>query len=255
MEPIKFDELDARMRALETESDARLPREGFLIARLDGRGFTRLTKELLALEKPFDPRFHGAMSETLALLFNCGFTLDFGYSQSDEISLLFASGGVPFERKTRKLLSVLAGEASAQFSLSLGARGAFDCRLLLLRSQNSVCDYFLWRQLDAMRNALSAHCYWLARAQGLSPKAATQRFADASQREKRAFLSENCIDFDGLPPWQTRGFGAFYQTFDKAANNPLTGQAVVATRKRLVFDRELPCNGDFTLYLSQKLPS
>ncbi len=249
---MKFAELDTRMRAFEGAGNTVLPLAEFLVARLDGRGFTRLTKELLTLEKPFDARFHEAMSQTLAHLFDCGFTLRFGYSQSDEISLLFAADGVPFERKTRKILSILAGEASAQFSLSLGVRGAFDCRLSLLPAPESVRDYFVWRQLDAARNALSAHCYWIARAQGDAPRTATKRFDGTSQREKRAFLGENGVDFEALPRWQTRGFAAFFESFEKAARNPKTGHSVVAQRKRLVLDRELPLGDDFASYFSKK---
>ena len=250
---MNFDDLDARMRAFETSNDHAVPDEEWLVARLDGRGFTRLTKEFLTLEKPFDARFYTAMGETLAHLFGCGFTLRFGYCQSDEISLLFAPGGVPFERKVRKILSILAGEASAQFSLSLGARGAFDCRLSVLPDQNCARDYFVWRQLDAARNALSAHCYWLFRAQGNARRAATQRFDGASQREKRAFLSENGLDFDALPLWQTRGFAARFETFEKAAAHLKTGEQVVATRRKLVFNRELPFGDDFARYVDDIL--
>lgn len=250
---MNFADLDAQMRAFETGGDAGLPDAEFLVARLDGRGFTRLTKQLLTLEKPFDARFHTAMSQTLAHLFDCGFTLRFGFSQSDEISLLFAPGGVPFEGKTRKILSVLAGEASAQFSLCMGARGAFDCRLSILPNRNLARDYFVWRQLDAARNALSAHCYWIARNQGATPKAATKRFDGTSQKEKRDFLSENSVDFDAFPLWQTRGFAARFESFDKAATNLKTGEATLATRKKLVFDRELPFANDFARYLSEKL--
>lgn len=250
---MKLANLDARMRAFEKEGDARLQNQGFLLARLDGRGFTRLTKEQLVLEKPFDARFHAAMSQTLAHLFDCGFAVRFGFSQSDEISLLFAPDGVPFERRTRKILSVLAGEASAQFSLSLGARGAFDCRLSLLPDADLACDYFTWRGLDAARNALSAHCYWIARAQGASSRLATRRFEGASQPEKRAFLAEHGVDFEALPRWQTRGFCAFFQTFQKSATNPKTAEPVFAERKKLVFDRELPLAAGFAPYLQQKL--
>ncbi len=250
---MKFADLDARMRAFETGGDIILPPTNFLVARLDGRGFTRLTKELLTLERPFDARFHAAMSETLAHLFDCGFTLRFGYSQSDEISLLFEPNGVPFERKMRKILSILAGETSAQFSLSIGARGAFDCRLSVLPGAESARDYFVWRSLDAARNALSAHCYWMARARGDAPRTATRRFDGASQREKRAFLSEKGLDFDALPFWQTRGFAAHFENFEKAATNLQTGEHVIANRKKLVIDRELPFGDEFARYLDAKL--
>jgi len=253
MAEMKFAELDARLRAFEREGDDCLPKQGFVVARLDGRGFTRLTKELLTLEKPFDARFHSAMSETLAHLFDCGFTLRFGYSQSDEISLLFASQGVPFERKTRKILSILAGEASAQFSLSLGARGVFDCRVSILPDINTARDYFRWRQLDAARNALSAHCYWIARAQGTSARLVTQRFAGSTLQEKREFLSANGVDFNALPLWQTRGFARYFETYEKVAINLKTTERVLARRKKLILNRDLPFGDDFANFFNEKL--
>jgi tRNA(His) guanylyltransferase len=43
---MKFDELDYKMRIYETCADiCVLPEEIFMVARIDGRGFTRLTKE------------------------------------------------------------------------------------------------------------------------------------------------------------------------------------------------------------------
>ena len=58
---------------------------------------------------------------------DCGFRIAYGYTQSDEISLLFHSTEDAFGRKTRKLNSILAGEASAKFSLLLGDMACFDC--------------------------------------------------------------------------------------------------------------------------------
>lgn len=249
---MRFDELDARMRAFESQTDSRIP-DGLLVARLDGRGFTRLTKELLTLEKPFDIRFHEAMSATLIHLFDCGFTLRFGYSQSDEMSLLFEPSGIPFERKSRKLLSILAGEASARFSMAHGRLGVFDCRFSVLPDENYVADYFLWRQADAARNALSAHCYWILRRQNLSPRTATKQLDGLSTGRKREILEESGIDFESLPLWQTRGFAAFYETFEKAAVNPKTGESVMARRKRLVIERELPFGVEFVEWLSGKI--
>src|SRR3954470_11335787 len=56
------------------------------------------------------------------------------FSQSDEISLLFGPDSDGFGRKLRKLLSILSGEASARFSLLLGAMAVFDCRISQLPS-------------------------------------------------------------------------------------------------------------------------
>jgi hypothetical protein len=42
---MKFDELDARMRVFETAHDHSVLPGLFMVVRLDGRGFTRLTKD------------------------------------------------------------------------------------------------------------------------------------------------------------------------------------------------------------------
>jgi tRNA(His) 5'-end guanylyltransferase len=92
-----------------------------MVARLDGRGFTRLTKETHPFETPYDVRFRDYMVATVEYLMGeCGFQLIYGYTQSDEISLLFHPDENTFSRKIRKYVSVLAGECSAKFSLLLG---------------------------------------------------------------------------------------------------------------------------------------
>jgi len=60
-----------------------------MVARIDGRCFTRLTKEIHQFDAPYDIRFRDIMVETVKHLMNCGFKMVYGYTQSDEISLLF----------------------------------------------------------------------------------------------------------------------------------------------------------------------
>ena len=123
---MKFDELDARMRIFETAHDHSVLPGLFMVARIDGRSFTRLTKEVHDFETPFDERFRDAMIDTTAHLMDCGFRVIYGYTESDEISLLFEKAENSFGRKIRKFNSVLAGEASAKFSLLLGDIACFD---------------------------------------------------------------------------------------------------------------------------------
>lgn len=54
---MKFDELDDRMRVFETAHDQCVLPGMYMVARLDGRNFTRLTKEVIKFEAPFDVRF------------------------------------------------------------------------------------------------------------------------------------------------------------------------------------------------------
>ena len=89
---MKFEEIEALMRRNESLSEQYILPENFIIARLDGKGFTKLTKEKLSLEKPFDQKFSQIMIDTTKYLFNVGFKVIYGYTQSDEISLLIPHG-------------------------------------------------------------------------------------------------------------------------------------------------------------------
>ena len=150
---MKFSELDKKMRVYETSLDQYVMPGIYIVARLDGRGFTKLTKEILTLEKPFDIRFRDAMIQTVRHLMEAGFRIIYGYNESDEISLLFHQDDKSFDRKTRKIISVLAGEASAKFSTEIGHVAAFDCRICPLPNEDTVIDYFRWRSEDAHRNS------------------------------------------------------------------------------------------------------
>ena len=61
---MNFDDLDAKMRVYEQSLDQVLLPELYLVARLDGNRFTRLTKEVCKFEAPFDTRFRDMMIET-----------------------------------------------------------------------------------------------------------------------------------------------------------------------------------------------
>jgi tRNA(His) guanylyltransferase len=230
---MKFDDFDAQMRGFETALDQNVAPDVHIVARLDGRGFTRLTKKIVAFERPFDRRFHDLMAETAARLMQCGFGALYAYLQSDEISLLFEPGEASFGRNARKINSILAGEASAAFSLALGQAAAFDCRTCPLPAESDVVDYFRWRGADAQRNALNAHCYWLLRGDGLSGRAASGRLKGMGRRDKLALLNDRGVDFDGLAGWAREGTGLMWRLTEIEGRNPLTGEVALTTRRRL----------------------
>jgi tRNA(His) 5'-end guanylyltransferase len=251
---MKFDELDDRMRVFETAHDLCVLPGLHMVARLDGRGFTRLTKEVHPFEAPFDARFRDLMLATAEhLMAGCGFNIVYGYTQSDEISLLFALEENSFGRKLRKLISVLSGEASARFSLLLGAVAVFDCRISQLPSGDLVVDYFRWRNEDAHRNALNAHGYWLHRKKGQTVGQATAAMKGLSVAQKNELLFQHGVNFNDLPLWQKRGSGLYWEEYERPAENPVTGETVVARRKRVRRDLELPMKDDYSAFLHRLL--
>ena len=250
---MKFDDLDQTMRVYETAADYCVLPGMFMVARLDGRSFTRLTKEVCQFEAPFDERFRDLMVETAESLMTCGFRVIYAYTESDEISLLFDRDEKLFGRKLRKYNSTLAGEASAKFSLLLGQVATFDCRISQLPTPNLVVDYFRWRNEDAARNALCGYCYWTYRKLGWDVRAATEKLLGLSVSQKNELLFEQGINFNDLPGWQKRGIGLYWEEFAKPSLNPKTGESVTAQRRRIKRDFDLPMKEEYSVFVESLL--
>lgn len=208
---MRFSELDTRMRRYERTGDTLVPPGNYIIARMDGRGFTTKTRDEWHCEAPFDPAFHMAMNVTMRdLVVNSGFKMAYGYTQSDEISVLLDPIDATFNHKERKLFSVLAGEASASFTAAFGKRAAFDVHLSVLPMHDLVIDYFRWRQEDAYRNSLNAYAYWIQRSSGVGAKGATETLRGLSNGAKIEFLETRGVPWHTVPEWHKYG-SAVYQ--------------------------------------------
>lgn len=245
-----FDTLDKQMRQFEQSLDRTMLEGIYIVARLDGHGFTRLTKKEWNLEKPFDIEFRDAMIETTKHMMGCGFRIIYGYTQSDEISLLFHLKDNTFGRKERKLVSILAAEASVAFSTHTGRAAVFDNRLVPLPTAENVVDYFRWRQEDAHRNSLNAHCYWALRKEGVSADDAQKRISGISNSEKNEILFEKGINFHELPLWQKRGVGMYYRYEQRRGYNPVSKESTTYTRRTLHLETELPIGQEYSQLIS-----
>lgn len=157
------DDLGDRMKSYEAHECGRqfiplLP----IYARLDGRGFSKFTK---GMDRPFDTRMSQAMIDVTRYLVQATGAVC-GYTQSDEISLAWEHDdyrkGRFFDGKVQKMVSVLPAMAAAKFNRLI--RGwepyddrlpAFDCRVIQMPNRVEIANMFLWRALDASKNAVS----------------------------------------------------------------------------------------------------
>ncbi|KAB1229598.1 tRNA(His) guanylyltransferase Thg1 family protein [Chryseobacterium viscerum] len=248
---MKFEEIEALMRKNESLLEQYILPENFMIVRLDGRGFTKLTKEKLSLEKPFDQKFSQVMIDTTKYLFSIGFKVIYGYTQSDEISLLIHKDDNTFNRKIRKINSVLAGEASAFFSLQFQEICVFDCRTIAIPNREMLLDYFCWRQEDSHRNSLSAYCYWTLRKNGFNAKQTTETIEKMSQSDKNELLFQYGINYNNLPSWQKRGVGILDKEIKKQGFNPVIKEPVVYLRNELFVENELATRESYRTFLKE----
>lgn len=201
------DDLGDRMKAYEAVETSRKFDHGLPVyARIDGRGFSRFTRGML---RPYDPSMTRCMIDVMRYLVEQTHA-SIGYVQSDEISLAWADSDTAehnklfFSGKIQKQCSVLASMAAARFAVAYSNRFGklsmefphFDCRVLQMPSRSEVANMFLWRNVDARKNAVSM--------------AARNYFSHASLQNKSAaemvnMLAEAGVYMDGYPISFTHG--------------------------------------------------
>jgi tRNA(His) 5'-end guanylyltransferase len=160
----KADDLGDAMKELEMQEAGRKALRGIpLVARLDGRAFHTFTR---GMARPFDIHFMEAMRSTAASLVK-EFRPVVGYTQSDEISLVFLDPSVLFGGRFQKLHSVLAAHASALFARIAMANAlradrnwphslpTFDCRVWQVPDLDTALDALIWREDDATKNSVA----------------------------------------------------------------------------------------------------
>ena len=162
------DDLGDRMKFYEGQETGRkflplLP----VYARIDGRSFSNLTRNM---RRPYDERMTNAMIETTKVLVDQTHAR-IGYVQSDEISLVWLAetydSSIFFDGKIQKMCSTLASMAAVEFMWAVlnspdddfrqyaAKRPHFDARVFQLPNKMEAANAFLWRNLDATKNAVS----------------------------------------------------------------------------------------------------
>jgi len=155
---MKKDSIGNRMKDnYESRYRIKLTRRMPVILRLDGKAFHTLTRKC---EKPFDKLFQVTMQHTATELCSQIQGAKCAYIQSDEISILLTdfdrlTSEAWFDYNLQKLVSVSAGIASACFSHHWyqDDYAVFDSRAFNMPKEE-VCNYFIWRQQDWIRNSI-----------------------------------------------------------------------------------------------------
>lgn len=169
-----FDSLKEKCEYYRSLGERRMMPNGHIIMMLDGRSFSKLIKN--KFEKPFDETFIKMMNKTAEYLCENISGVRFAYVQSDEISLYIKdepAAGSFFGLRTTKLLSIAASLATGKFNqlyleekLNKAANSSeaydivkehkpaqFDCKVWNVPNENDVYAWFLYRQIDCIRNS------------------------------------------------------------------------------------------------------
>jgi len=228
---MKNDSLGDRMKGYEHISRILLTRRMPLIIRVDGKAFHSLTKKM---DKPYDITFSHCMMRTARFLLENIMGAKLAYVQSDEISVLLTdydslSTEPWFQKNIQKIVSVSASMATMKFnelyrthvhsSKKVKDYGLFDSRVFVIPKEE-VCNYFIFRQQDAVRNSIQG----LGQAH-FSHKELQGKSCNAIQD---MLMVDKKINWNDISPYFKRG-GCFYRNLsidtDENTNNVVTDVA------------------------------
>lgn len=192
----------------ENRTKTFLPRRMITIIRLDGKSFSKWTKNL---EKPFDDGFSDDMDATAVYLCENIQGAKFAYTQSDEITVVLTDfdtldSQAWFDYNVQKMVSIAASLATAKFNQLRMFRGnynsdyklaCFDARVFQVPDIEEMVNTIIWRQKDCTRNSISMA------AHALLGHSATM---NKSSNEKQEMLfQEKGVNWNDYAPKYKRG--------------------------------------------------
>ena len=201
----KYDSLGDRMKGYENIARNYLTRRIPTIIRVDGKAFHTFTR---GMEKPFDRILMTTMQNTMKYLCENIQGCVFGYTQSDEITLVLTDYATIttdawFGYNIQKMCSVSASMATLAFSNAYAAElwknfpeamcssdngtnkyietlvakmgtAMFDARVFSI-PKDEVCNCLIWRQQDATRNSIESVGHANFSQKELYPRYAVER--------------------------------------------------------------------------------
>jgi tRNA(His) 5'-end guanylyltransferase len=203
------DEFGNRMKKYESiTTDLSLIPGLPVCVRLDGKAFHTFTKYL---DKPYDIHFSESMIETTKYLVEKTNAI-IGYTQSDEISLIYLPKENEeinfFNGKISKLLSVLSSMCTAKFNSIFETVepnfAIFDCRVWNVPSIIEAVNVLAWREFDARKNSISSACFTYY---------SDKECINKNSQEKIEMLKKKNVDWNTYPEFFKTGiYLAKYET-------------------------------------------
>lgn len=238
------------MKEYENVSRYELMRRTPVIIRIDGKAFHTWTRQLKNLDDemdkdPFSGIMNQAMVLTTQLLVENIQNAKFGYTQSDEISILLndwtkLETDQWFKSGVQKMASVAASMATAYFNDAIKEavhfrtdmtpqqvkHAFFDARVFNVPKEE-VCNYFIWRQQDASRNSVQMLGRHYFSHQELRNKGNSQ----VQDMLMRVFG----VNWNDMDTWKKRGTGVVRYTEPE-----ITWRTLQDKQSRVVADYEIP---------------
>lgn len=228
------------------ELDDRLLPQTWLVVRVDGNSFSRLTSEH-GFAKPNDERGLRLMNRCAeAVMEALGDDLVCAFGHSDEFSFVVPPRSNLLRRRAAKLSTQIVSLFASSFvfhwaelmgaELTLKYAPSFDARVVQYPNVGVLRDYLSWRQADCHINNLYNTVFWaLVQRGGRSPADAEADLRGSLAADKNELLfSRFGINYNNEPAMFRKGSLLIREPYDEPIVDTRTGEPAVRRRRRVV---------------------
>lgn len=247
---MQFKNLEDKCLYYRSLTDYKLMPNSYVMVCIDGRSFSHLIKN--KFQKPFDDNFIEMMNETAKYVCENVQGCKFAYTQSDEVTFVLTDFDTPttdsfFSYRLCKMQSIIASLATSKFNqlmythyinkhdyktclidyedtlyrvsdvaerISELPMYQFDCRCWNVPSFNDVFAYFLYRQIDCVRNSKQQTAQTYLKHNNLLGK--------NTNEQVEVLKNEKDIDWNAFPDHLK--YGRFIWKQNVLMNNVETGE-------------------------------
>lgn len=243
--------IDARMKRYELSTKFYLTRRTPVILRIDGKAFHTFTR---GMARPFDEILIRTMQETMKSLCDDVQGCVFGYTQSDEITLVLQDykelGTEPwFDYRLDKVCSIAASKTTKYFNKHFIEvvkevdpenkevyerkffEAEFDCRAFNIPKEE-VCNNVIWRQHDAVKNSI------LNLAQSLFSH--KEMYKVNTKELQNKMFEEKGVNWSDLSVVKQRGTACAKHFYEQLTQDRKTGEDVMVLRSEWRLDFDMP---------------
>ncbi|KAL6298645.1 tRNAHis guanylyltransferase [Sparassis latifolia] len=181
----------------------------FLVLRIDGHAFHRLSEEH-NFTKPNDERALQLMDRAARDVMDEFKDIVLAFGESDEFSFLFRRSTTLYNRRHSKILTNVTSLFTSSYVYNwssylpdtpLKYAPCFDGRIVLYPSSKEVRDYFSWRQADTHINNLYNTIFWALVLKGgcTTTQAHARLRGTVSSTKHEMLFSQFGINYNELP--------------------------------------------------------
>lgn len=252
---MNFKNLEDKCRYYQSLTNYKLLPNSYILVHLDGKNFSKLIKN--NFEKPFDTKFMDMMNRTAKFLCDNVQGCKIGYVQSDEISLLITDFDTPktdtlFGGRLCKIQSILAAMATSEFNrwftiynlnkcydnvnvgefISKMKMAQFDCKCWVVPNENDAFAWFLYRNLECVRNSKQQAAQTYLPNERLNGKTADEQI--------EMLKNERGVDWNQYLPDEQ--YGRFIARQSKKFTKLVNGEEVPFVRNKFEIMSGIPLN-------------